>query len=144
MIRIYGSKNKEDGNNKKFTHEINLCIKRPNVDQKCCTVKLKISFHQFILTNITLVSLPQYEKVLMPYCPYCSNDVSPTAKMCPNCGDNLRKRKVFRAFERYWQIPAGYLLSIVFLWLATESILVPYTISLALIIFLLTTLSLTR
>lgn len=29
----------------------------------------------------------------MPTCTYCNADVSPNAKTCPNCGDNLKEMR---------------------------------------------------
>ena len=59
----------------------------------------------------------------MPYCPYCTYDVSPTALACPNCGDNLRSRRLLKAVNRYWPIPLGYAISAFLFWSANTDFL---------------------
>jgi len=59
----------------------------------------------------------------LPYCPYCTHDVSPTALACPNCGDNLRRRRLLKAINRYWHIPGLYVVSAFFFWSANVDFL---------------------
>jgi hypothetical protein len=39
----------------------------------------------------------------MPRCGYCDNDCSPTAKMCPQCGDDLGATESERPWDNQGQ-----------------------------------------
>ena len=48
----------------------------------------------------------------MPQCTYCNADVSPNAKACPSCGDNLQGMRDAEA-EPMWSLVGNFILLIV-------------------------------